>query len=253
MMQELNHRNKMEDKDLILQKLAEISSQLNDLKSARVNVPQPAKSDALNELSAALAKAQAEMMVAGMNAENPYFKVKYADLAAIIKASRPALTKHNLAVIQQLLPNDDGQNILHTILLHASGQWIESRMRVVPPKNDIQTLGSYITYLKRYAYASLIGVVSSHEDDDGEVAMVEARQIIAKGPSTKYNPKQESYDTISKDQLDELEYELQEYPDLADEIMDKMRLQSLADMPKSKYMVSLQRIREIKQMRNHGK
>ena len=211
---------------------------------------EPTRSYQINELMAALAKAQSEMDIAGLHNENPYFKSKYADLATIVRASRPALTKNGLAVVQQILPNDDGQSLLHTILGHSSGQFIETRMRIVPAKNDIQTLGSYITYLRRYSYASIVGCVTGNEDDDGEVAMVESRQIMAKGPSIKYNPKQSSFETVTKEQIDELEYELQEYPDLAEEIMDKMHIQSLADMPKDKWSVSLKRIREIKKARN---
>lgn len=206
------------------------------------------RSTELNELFSALAKAQADMQSARMASTNPYFKTKYADLEEIVNASRPCLTKHGLTVIQQIMTHDDGQSMLHTILGHSSGQYIESRMRIIPPKNDIQTLGSYITYLRRYTYASLVCVVQG-EDDDGEVAMIEARQIIAKGPSNKYNPKEQSFESITKEQLEEMEYELQGCPDLAEEIMDKMRIQSLADLPKSKYMISIQRIREIKAAR----
>lgn len=236
--------------ETIIQFLQELSKEIRSLKSfVKPDGKERNRSADLQELFAALAKAQSEMDLAQMDRENPYFKSKYADLASIIKASRPSLTKNGLSVIQQILPNDDGQNILHTMLCHASGQWIESRMRIVPPKNDIQTLGSYITYLKRYSYASLVGITGRDEDDDGEIAMVQARQIIAKGPSTKYNPKEESYESITKDQLEELEYELSEYPDLAEEVMDKMRIQSLADLPKSKFRVAVTRIREIKNTR----
>lgn len=240
----------MQDLSLVIEKLDKLAEQLYALQGSS----KASRSEYINELACALAKAQAEMRIAGLTNQNPYFKSRYADLAEFIRASRPALTKNGLAVIQQILPNSDGQNILNTILCHSSGQYIESRMRIIPPKNDIQTLGSYITYLKRYSYASLIGAVSSSEDDDGEVAMIEAREIIAKGPSlsNKYNPKEESYETISKEQLEELEYELQPHPDLAEEIMDKMRIQSLADLPKSKFRASIERIREIKFLRNNG-
>lgn len=213
---------------------------------------QQARSSEVNELFAALAKAQAEMHVAGLGNVNPYFKSKYADLATLVKASRPALTKFGLSVTQQILPNEDGQNILITILGHSSGQWIESRMRILPPKTDIQTFGSYITYLRRYSYGALIGIVSSAEDDDGEQAMVDSRDIMAKGVAlnAKYDPRTQSSETISKDQLDELEYELAEYPDLADMVLDGLKIQSLADMPKSKYRASIERVREIKIQRN---
>jgi len=229
-------------------KLARLEAQIQHMESSK----EPTRSTDLKDLFTALAKAQAEMPIAALNKGNPYFKSRYADLASIVSASRPALTKYTLCVTQDIIYNEHGQSILYTRLGHSSGQFLESRMVINPPKNDIQTISSYTTYLKRMAYASLVGVVTGDEDDDGEVAMVNTREMIAKGPSTinKYNPKDESPETITKEQLEELEYELEAVPDLAEEVMDKLRLQSLADMPKSKYMVSLQRIREIKSSRN---
>lgn len=211
-------------------------------------------SEDLNELFSALSKAQGEYATVGYNRENPYFKSAYADLDAIMKSVRPALAKHGLAFMQQIRINEDGATILHSILAHASGQWMESRMRVIPPKNDAQTFGSTLTYLKRYAAISLLGVTVSHDhsDDDAEVAMVESRDIYAKGIAinTKYNPKEQTPEVITKEQLDELEYELAQYPDIAELVLDGLKIQSLADMPKSKYQVSVNRIREIKNLRN---
>lgn len=233
-------------------KITELEQQVNDLIQDK---KQPSRSTEIHELSAALSKAQGEIKVAGLNAQNPFFKSSYADLAEIVKVSRPALSKNNLAVVQQILPNQDGQNILHTILTHSTGQWIESRMRILPSKPDVQSLASYITYLRRYSYAALIGVVTSDEDDDGEVAMVDERTKNDKGTAlnTRYNPKDKSYETISKDQLDELEYELNQYPDIAEQILEGLRIQSLSNLPKNKFIRSIERIREIKQLRNEGK
>ncbi len=195
------------------------------------------------------------MKVAAESSENPYFKSRYADLATVVKASRPFLTAEGLAVVQQVIVHEDGQNILHTILMHSSGQWIESTMRILPPKNDIQTLGSCITYLRRYSYAALVGVTAADEDDDGEVAMRPVRITNDKGAAlnTKYDPRHESPEAISKDQLDELEYELAEYPDIAEDVIEKLKLHSLADMPKSRYRAAIERIREIKATRNGTK
>jgi hypothetical protein len=215
----------------------------------------PSQSDDLKELFGALSKAQSEMRVAGNSSENPYFKSRYADLAEIVRASRPALTKYGLSVILQILPNDEGANIMHCILCHSSGQFIRSSMRILPIKNDIQSLGSCITYLKRYLYAAMVGVVTSDEDDDGERLMQTVREDAAKGTSlnAKYNPKDESHATVTREQLEELEYELGEYPDIGEQVLEGLRILTLADMPKSKYQVSLNRIRQIKQSRNNPK
>jgi len=134
-------------------------------------VHEPKWSNELNELYAALAKAQGEMESASMDSSNPYFKSSYADLNSVIKASRPALTKNGLAVMQRTDTNGDAKMYLYTRLCHASGQWIESKMPINPPKSDIQSIGSYISYLRRYSYISLVGVSSESDDDDGEKAM----------------------------------------------------------------------------------
>lgn len=236
--------------------LQQILDAIQELKrSLKPSVSEPSRSSDLKDLFSALAKAQSEMQTAGLNSNNPYFKSKYADLAEVVRVSRPALAKNGLSVMQQILPNEDGQNILHTILAHNSGQWIESRMRILPSKPDVQALQSYITYIRRSAYSALIGVVVSDEDDDGEVAVAESRETFAKGTAlnTKYNPKEQSYESISKEQLDELEYELGQYPDIAEQILDGMKIQSLADLPKTKFLPAIKRIREIKNLRNNGK
>lgn len=236
----------------ILDAITELKKQIASLEIKPLIPTAPSKSDDLKELFTALSKAQSEMKTAGLNAENPYFKSAYADLAEIVRVSRPALTKNGLSVIQQLLPNDDGQNILHCILAHSSGQWIESRMRILPMKNDIQSISSYITYCRRISYATIIGVVSTDEDDDGEKAVAVHRETFAKGVAlnTKYNPNEASYESITKEQLEELDYELAQYPDIAEQVLEGLKIQSLSDMPKSKFMIATRRIREIKALRN---
>lgn len=208
------------------------------------------KSTETKDLYAALAKAQGEMGMASLNTQNPYFKTRYADLSEIVKVSRPALSKYALSVTQQIISKDDGGNVLVTTLAHSSGQYIESNMRIVPPKSDVQTLGSYITYLRRYSYAALVGIVTGDEDDDGEEVMADQRKAFAKGPAqVNYEPKKQPYETISRDQLVELELELAEFPDIAEEVLEKLQLQSLADMKKQMYASAIKRVREIKRER----
>lgn len=124
----------------------------------------------INELATALAKAQAEFTTAKKDKDNPFFKSKYADFESIIAASRPALCKHGLSVIQSPTTDETGNSYLVTILMHSSGQWIKSKAKHNPQKSDIQSLASYNTYLKRMCYASLIGVATGDDDDDGNAA-----------------------------------------------------------------------------------
>lgn len=206
---------------------------------------QPRQSDQLNDLFAALAKAQGEMEVAGLNAVNSFLKSKYSDLPAVVKAARPYLTKNGLSVIQLILEAQECGAFLHTRLCHSSGQWIESRVRINPAKTDIQSFGSYITYLKRYSYAALVGVVSSDEDDDGEKAMSDVRDNrTTDGRASEENVKE------SESLLKELESELGGYEDLLKQVKSMTKRQKLEEIPSREIKGLLVWIRNVKKERN---
>lgn len=246
----------METAELLkIQELFEkLDKKIDELNKKKILPNKPNQSDSLNELSSALAQAQSEMAIARLNQINPYFQNPYGDLESVVSASRGPLTRNGLSVTQQIMDEDDASWLI-TTLWHTSGQWISSRRRIVPPKSDIQTVASHTSYLKRMCYAALIGVVTEGEDDDAEKSVATERETFAKGTALnrKYNPKENTAVTITKEQLEELEYELAEYPDIAEGVLDGLKIQNLADMPKDKFMVSMRRIRQIKQMRNEGK
>lgn len=129
-------------------------------------------SDQIDQLATALAKAQAEFSIAGLNQKNPFFKSNYADYQAVVNATRPALSKYGLSVSHPPCVSDDGQSYLVTLLMHSSGQWIKSKARHNPQKSDVQALASYNTYLRRMCYSSIVGAVTGEIDDDGESSMV---------------------------------------------------------------------------------
>lgn len=131
------------------------------------------KSEQINELSAALAKAQGQIEGAKKSSSNPFFKSKYADLAECWNTCREALTANEISVIQ--MPeeiNENGRLNITTMLAHSSGQYISSTLTMTVTKLDPQAIGSAITYGRRYALAAMVGL--AQEDDDGEEAM--ARQ-----------------------------------------------------------------------------
>lgn len=127
------------------------------------------RSEQINELISALAKAQGEMSAASKDCNNPFFKSKYADLNSIWMACRDPLSKNGLAVTQTTVESGDGL-YLETLLGHSSGQYIISRMPIRVKSdgktNELQVLGSCLTYLRRYALAAIVGV-APNEDDDG--------------------------------------------------------------------------------------
>ena len=130
-------------------------------------------SENINEIMTALSKAQGKIQPASKDKSNPYFKSKYADLASVWEACREALSEQGLAVVQTVGNKDSGM-VLITTLGHSSGQWIRSEMPIIVSKNDPQTLGSAITYYRRYSLSAIVGVAP--EDDDGEKAQAAYRK-----------------------------------------------------------------------------
>ena len=120
-----------------------------------------------SNIAAALAKAQAEMGKAIKESTNPAFRSKYADLGNVMDACLPALNKHNIAVIQPIVSDVDGR-FVKTILIHESGETLGCAVPLIVGKNDMQGLGSAITYGRRYGLMSMAGIAP--EDDDGNAA-----------------------------------------------------------------------------------
>lgn len=126
-------------------------------------------SEKLNELGAALAKAQGAMRFAVKDANNPFFKSKYADLSSVVEAIRDALSTNGLSYMQHLHPSEKTEVCVETIILHSSGQWVSCGTLTVPvSKHDAQGFGSALTYARRYSLSAAVGVVA--DDDDGNAA-----------------------------------------------------------------------------------
>lgn len=129
------------------------------------------QADAIDKLVQALAKAQGEFKPIVKDTQNPFFKSKYADLATIIAATQPALSKNGIAVMQ--LPQVEAHSAgVKTILAHCSGQWISTELMLPAAqgaKFDAQTVGSALTYARRYALQAILGVAAD-VDDDGNAA-----------------------------------------------------------------------------------
>ena len=135
------------------------------------------QSENINELAAALSKAQGKITGALKDSSNPFFKSKYADLASVWDACREQLSANGLAVVQSL-SNEADNIIVITTLVHSSGQWMRGSLAVKPVKHDPQGIGSAITYARRYALAAIVGVAQI--DDDAEAAMGRKQTEIPK-------------------------------------------------------------------------
>lgn len=127
------------------------------------------KSKDINELAAALSKAQGQCKAVKKSGSNPFLKSEYVTLDDIINAIRKPLADNGLAYAQ-LLHGSNGAIKLSTLLMHESGQWIKSTVVVESGGerqgiNAIQALGSSITYMKRYALSAMLGIAAEVDDD----------------------------------------------------------------------------------------
>jgi len=125
-------------------------------------------SPTITKIAAALVKAQLKMGNAVKDAENPFFKKKYADLNAIREACLPLLNEAGISAIQPTCVVD-GVNYVETILLHESGEYISSLTPIITASaNDPQKHGSGLSYARRYALQSIVNIGA--EDDDANAA-----------------------------------------------------------------------------------
>jgi hypothetical protein len=138
-------------------------------------------SESLTELGVALSKFQGE--VNNVSKDKSGYGYKYADLAQILEAVRPLLSKHGLSVVQMPGKSDSGVTVT-TMLLHSSGQWVQSEtqlpMDTAAKMSAAQAAGSVITYARRYALAAALGI--AQEDDDAakpESGYAAANKVVA--------------------------------------------------------------------------
>ena len=128
----------------------------------------PMQSATIGELAKALSNFQGSVQQPKLNKsvtvktkQGSSYNFKYADLGACMAAAAPVLKENGLAVIQTI----QGQTLV-TTLSHSSGEFINSQLPLNQNtlfSTEFQSIGSMITYLKRYAYCALqarIGISS---------------------------------------------------------------------------------------------
>lgn len=234
--------NILQDKlDLILEKLD--NTPVDDA---------PYESCQTAELNTALAAATLEFPNIKVNRQNPYLASGYSDMHEIMIRIRPILGKNGLHITQRI-KLQDSVTILCTRLWHSSGQWLESRVLITPSKNTIESYGSNLNSMKRFELMDMLGLTVSGDpfDDDGEDDMSIANELAEGGAKLKalYNKKEESYAVINNAEYAELMKELDDQEDLVEDILDKLHIRSLRELPATRYAPTINRIRKIKKTR----
>ncbi len=206
----------------------------------------------LNEIGLAMSKVQGKIKTAKKDCNNPFFRSKYADLTSVSEACREELAEHEIAVVQGN-SDDEGKITVVTLLLHSSGQWIESSLSMsmtlsaMPAKIDkygktteaiparlmnAQEIGSVITYFRRYSLASMVGVCP--EDDDANIASNGKNNP----PISKDSPEKKVVQTINTEQFNELNKALDAVPAYRATIkswMTNNNMNDMFDIPISNY------------------
>ena len=144
-------------------------------------------SETIGAIATALAKAQAELsnpektLTATIPASGGERIFRYASLATGLDLVRKCLGQHEIAVVQSTAL-DQGQIMLTTLLVHASGEWMSSLWPVCPAAEpSAQLKGAALTYARRYALFTLVGIAGEDDLDAPEPIEV-AEQSRPKQP-----------------------------------------------------------------------
>lgn len=126
--------------------------------------PEPSQLAERKALNAALAKAQAEFreITRSKTVKTGSYEFSYAPLEKILQAVKPVLAKHGLALTQVM-----DQGGLRTELRHEAGG-VVSGWWPLKDQGSAQELGKLVTYIRRYALSSMLGLAADDDTDGPE-------------------------------------------------------------------------------------
>ncbi len=162
------------------------------------------RSEAIDKIIPALHVAQANLEPVLKDANNPYFKSKYADLAGVYRHTIPVLSENGLLLLQPTDLTIEGQTVVETYLMHTSGQFVGSvtPVHAIPDKDGKitpQAMGSGITYARRYGVMALLGLPA--DDDDGNAGSGRPQAGKQPPPAKEQGGKPPVKGTITKVQV----------------------------------------------------
>lgn len=138
-------------------------------------------------LASALVAALTDLSVIekGRKANVGSYSYEYADIADVVKLTRPKLAEHGIVALTPV--HDHGNGLACTVtLVHTSGETMDLGPFPFPAGRDAQATGSAVTYHRRYALVSALGLAAG-DDDDGAAATKSARQpkpvVVPEGES----------------------------------------------------------------------
>lgn len=154
------------------------------------------QSEQIGELAKAIAAAQAKLKPVKKECENPFFKSRYADLAAVWEALKP-FHEEGIAITQMPFDAGEGMVGITTQLTHTSGQWIAGSLALPASKDDAQGVGSAITYCRRYSLGCMTGVVTEEDDDGNQATQAKPAQRYQQTKQANIQKIQELRDAVA--------------------------------------------------------
>jgi hypothetical protein len=133
-------------------------------------------SEAHDTLAQALVAALSDLTTieAANTANAGSYSYKYANVADVVKLTRPALAAHGLVALTPVHAHGDGLACT-VVLLHTSGEEMRLGPFPFPHGRDAQATGSMVTYHRRYALVAALGMAAG-DDDDGASAQPRANE-----------------------------------------------------------------------------
>ena len=152
-----------------------------------------------DKLLDAMAKMQAVLDTAKKESDNPFFKSKYADLAQCLATAKKPMADNGLSISQHC--SFDGIFVqCVTVLGHNSGQMMVSTLSVPVKNKDAQGVGSSITYARRYALSSILGI--AQKDDDGNDSVGMTKEDEKKVEAQKNNAPEEHWRMLNGNKIE---------------------------------------------------
>jgi hypothetical protein len=102
---------------------------------------------------------------------NPHFRSRYFGLGDLLAQVKPAFAAYGLAILQTPYTSEGCIKVKTEVLHGKSGHRFDFNELGIAAAGNLQATGSAMTYLKRYAIATIAGVASDDEaEDDGNAA-----------------------------------------------------------------------------------
>lgn len=151
-------------------------------------------SESISSLATALCKFQGDVKQPKKDANNPYFNSKYVPLEGVVSAISVPLKTHGLSYFQSVSTIDE-QVIVKTLVMHESGEFIESDELKIPGYQvrkdgtkdfNPQGIGASITYGRRYSLTAALGI-ASEDDDDGNTGSQGSKEPMQQNKKSQQN------------------------------------------------------------------